>query len=274
MFGKLVKYELRSSGRTLLPIWCAVLVLSAANAVLFSRPSFFESGSRIAMLLTSILPLVLFALWVAMGVLTLIFVIQRFYSGLLKSEGYLMFTLPVRVSSLIGSRLLTATVMELAGSLVGILGIMILLIGQNGINLTVNLGDLLRAIKLEPQAARWGIAALVELVVLGLLSVIEGNLRIYMSIALGHLSRRRRGVLALGAFIGLCIIISVLNVWAASFSMQILPLSWIDWLTNASWANYALPSLALGLLILRALVLCAVWWLGTQRILTRRLNLE
>lgn len=274
MFGKLVKYELRSSGRTLLPIWCAVLALSAINAVLFSRPSFSAPDSRIALLLTSILPLVLFALWVAMGVLTLIFVIQRFYSGLLKSEGYLMFTLPVRTSALIGSRLLTATVMELAGGLIGILGIVIILASQNGVNLTIDFGDLFQVMKLEPQAARWVIVALVELVVLGLLSICEGNLRIYMSIALGHLSRRRRGVVALAAFIGLSVAISVLNVWAAALGVQVLPGSWLDWLAGREWVDYALPSMALGLLILRALVLCAIWWLGTQRILARRLNLE
>ena len=63
-------------------------------------------------------------------------------------------------------------------------------------------------------------------------------------------------------------------MWAASFSMQILPLSWIDWLTNASWANYALPSLALGLLILRALVLCAVLWRSLPQQLPMQFSLD
>ncbi len=68
-----------------------------------------------------ILYLLLFALWVAMGVLTVVSIIQRFYKNLLGDEGFLMFTLPVSSTTLLGSKMLAAMLWTIASSMVGML---------------------------------------------------------------------------------------------------------------------------------------------------------
>ena len=64
--------------------------------------------------------MLLFGLYVATGVLTLIFICERFYKGLLGDEGYLMFTLPASVSAHIGAKTLSALILELLSFLVAV----------------------------------------------------------------------------------------------------------------------------------------------------------
>lgn len=58
-----------------------------------------------------VLPMILLvALYVAMGIFVLVFIIDRFYKGLLGNEGYLMFTLPVTSTAHIASKALTSMI--------------------------------------------------------------------------------------------------------------------------------------------------------------------
>ncbi len=121
MLGKLLKYELKASARTLLPLYAGILILSlVCGLFLATQADAFMNSDRMN-LFFGILYLLLFALLVAMGVLTVVSIIQRFYKNLLGDEGFLMFTLPVSSTTLLGSKLLAAMLWTIASSIIGAL---------------------------------------------------------------------------------------------------------------------------------------------------------
>ena len=99
MLGKLLKYEIKATARTFLPLYLAIL-LAAAGMRFVLAAGFIP--------VVTILGFVLFGLFVALAVLTIVITVQRFQKNLLSTEGYLMFTLPVTPASLVSSKLLAS----------------------------------------------------------------------------------------------------------------------------------------------------------------------
>ena len=121
MLGKLMKYDLRSCLRKFGPLWIAALALSVLIGLSFRFIVDIKTGTLLTFLLGILPSMALFGLFVAMAVMALIFVIQRFYRGLLGDEGYLMFTLPVSAGAHIASKGLTALILEVVSALVALL---------------------------------------------------------------------------------------------------------------------------------------------------------
>ena len=107
MLGKLIKHEFRATGRLMAPLFGALLllavfvrvsdlILSAADA-----PVFFEA-------LNALLLVVYVLAILGVTVFATILMIKRFHQNFLTDEGYLMFTLPTSVHSLLWSKLITA----------------------------------------------------------------------------------------------------------------------------------------------------------------------
>ena len=123
MLGKLMKYDFRCMLRKFGPLWIGLIGLAAINGFTVGHVLENKNMDGILAFLLGGLPVVLlFALWVATGVMMIVFVCERFYKGLLGDEGYLMFTLPATPAEHIASKLIVALVMELITALVALLG--------------------------------------------------------------------------------------------------------------------------------------------------------
>ena len=125
MFGKLLKYDFRSMLKQFAFVWPAALVLGLVNR--FTLDFFVTSTSSAMETISGITMLVYIAILMAMFIIAVIFVIQRFYKGLLGDEGYLMHTLPVRPRQLIGSKLLCAVTVTFVSVLVAVASILLLM---------------------------------------------------------------------------------------------------------------------------------------------------
>ena len=130
MFGKLLKYDFRSMLKQFAFIWPAALVLAVINRFTLNG---LDSSSAVGETTAGITMLVYVAILVAMFAVTMIFVIQRFFKGLLGDEGYLMHTLPVRPWELIGSKLLCAVATTLLSIVVAICSILFI-VPWDGVN--------------------------------------------------------------------------------------------------------------------------------------------
>ena len=123
MFGRLVKYDFRSMFKQFGFIWPAALLLAMVNHfTLFGLNSTSTVGETTA----GMAMLVYVAILMAMFIITMIFVIQRFFKGLLGDEGYLMHTLPVRPWQLISSKLLSAVAATLLSIVVAVFSILLI----------------------------------------------------------------------------------------------------------------------------------------------------
>ena len=253
MLGKLMKYELKATGRVLLPLYGAILLVSVLGAFSLERMSEFEMGALLFVLVYT-------GLCVALVVLTLVLIIQRFNRNLLKDEGYLMFTLPVSVHSLLFSKLFSALLWCVLGGCVGLLSIalmtMIAMDASQWGEFWAVIHQLIHNVDLE-------IAG--NLGLIGLLALMEGVsflMTIYLSLSVGQIPtfNRYRGLMAFITFLAITVIMS----W----------LTGIPAFLHAGDVSAFSPQAVVGLYILYDVVVSALFYGGTWLILTKKLNLE
>lgn len=109
MLGKLIKHEFRATGRIMLPLLGAGLVLSPVTGLIIK--TFDREGFRgIVQFLGGTFVVLFFMAVVGICVTSIVLMVRRFSSNLLQDEGYLMFTLPVSTHSLIWSKLIVSFV--------------------------------------------------------------------------------------------------------------------------------------------------------------------
>ena len=106
MLGKLMKYELRATGRMMLPLFLLTLLLGV-----FTRMSTAVVQHTHTNITESLNMLLIFAFVLALvgtAVFSVVLMVVRFRNNLMTDEGYLMFTLPVSVHQLLWAKLLVS----------------------------------------------------------------------------------------------------------------------------------------------------------------------
>jgi hypothetical protein len=110
-FGALLKYEFRFYFRIMPPLYLVLILV--ALAVRFqgnSRSNFFSGINE------TLLRFIWVGMLVAISVVSIILIIQRFIDNFFKAPGALMFTLPVTVWTLVASKAVAAFCMVLLSS--------------------------------------------------------------------------------------------------------------------------------------------------------------
>ena len=183
MLGKLLKYEFRATARILLPFLAGLLLISCA-ANLGVR--LIDRGAGLTAVGAMLVVLYFLAI-MAMGTVTLVLLVYRFYRNLLSDEGYLTFSLPAGIHAQLWCKLIASAVWIIAAFLVIVLSIVIV---TSPVDLTgAVLSDM--ALMFERFSAAYGIGALeliyfaLELLLLMLLAAMGGCLTFYASMSLG-----------------------------------------------------------------------------------------
>lgn len=280
MLRKLLKYEWRSVARQLLPLYVGVLGLALVNHLIwFALPgSQSESGFNFAFTASlGGIPavatgLAYFAVCVALFVITVILIVQRFYKGLLGEEGYLAFTLPVKTWELIAAKGLIASVLTLLGVIVGMVSIMLLGFSLNDWGLLFRGFFSLPYDEMFREHALWPLY-IVETLVLILVSLWGSIGHVYTAIALGHLLKKHRIAGAIVAYVGINMLQSVLLVTFIN----------IDGVTGLGNLLDVLASHISDAWVLHVSLLCtillqvigmSIFFFVTNWILSHKLNLE
>ena len=112
MLGKLMKYELRATSRTMLPLLLLTLLLSVfvrltSTVVERTHANFLE-------IINTLLILAFVLALIGTAVFSVVLMVVRFRNNLMTDEGYLMFTLPVNVHQLLWSKLLVSSLWFIA----------------------------------------------------------------------------------------------------------------------------------------------------------------
>ena len=277
MLGKLIKYEMKSMSRTLIPLWILAPVVSLlfsmslrglVGATQYSMNSTAEGRALVqsGAVVSGIVMLVFFGVMVAILVLTVLFVIQRFWNGLLKEEGYLMFTLPVETWELVTSKGISATIVGCISSLVAVVSCIMMVVGAVWTSGMWAVGYLV-----AEDGALWWSASAVLFVLLFVAGIVESVYRVYAAMSLGQLFEGHRVVGACVSYIGIGVAWSVLS----GIFMVAVTLVSPDWGAFFSDRNMGMYSMLYLLFLLLATVLqIAIWHLITVNILSKRLNLE
>src|SRR5690554_2851632 len=210
MLARLMKHKLKATARLLVPLYVVLLCISVINR--FTLQSGLREGFalfiRLLLMATHIVSII------AILMVTFILMIIRFYRNLLKDEGYLMFTLPVRVHHLITSKLVI-TVFWIIVSLTMILGSFIIVAANPGMINAVWRGFLEMSAEISAQFGSNGTILFIEFAILAFLGINANILLIYASIAIGQLFNKNRVVASFVSYIiiytGLQILITLVG---------------------------------------------------------------
>ena len=265
MLRKLLKYDLRANMKLYLFIWPAMLLLAGLQRLLLELPVTGFLGHFLMSLLTGLMVLAL----IAMVVLCFVICVIRFYSGLLRREGYLMFTLPVKPWQLLVSKLLAAMVTLIPTCIFAYFGIALILSGTtDGVwNTMFNFSQILD----QPLSA--GTLILAGLTVLA--TVANMILRVYFVSCLGHLFRRARIFLSILFYylIGVLMqITSMLTLVSVNYEPNTFVNSVFTWVETLSF-NGAMSAF-LGTILLINVAIGCVYFFVSEVSLRKRLNLE
>lgn len=271
MFGKLCKYEWKYMMRFFLPMWGILLVLGVINA--FSAPHWLFSydGSRSSEIAGALLFFALYMAFFAVIIVTMVVVIQRFYNGLLKDEGYLMFTLPVKSGALINSKLLVSLILIFLTGVVGVISILTIMIGGIGwSDFWGGIGEAFRASGIS--GLEWTMI-IVWLIVLILVASAESLYKIYTAMALGHLAKKHRVGWSVAAYLGISFLGSALsNIFLFNADWHSIG-DILERMMNGMSIPQGIVTMELIVIAFYA-VLSVIFFFVTRYILEKRLNLE
>lgn len=254
---KLLKYEWKACARACLPFYGAIILVALINHLLYSE-AVPDLLFGIPAAIMSMLYAVIFA---AVFVATAVILVQRFYKSLLGGEGYLMFTLPVSVTQHIFSKAIIAVADVLSELPCGVSEHPPVIDGIN------------------PAAFSFFDLAAVPYVLEGLLWLVlcafAAVLFIYLCIALGHLAKKHRLLMAFVWYfvlstavqiIGMLVLMAGGNAITESMARSIV----LFWKSMGSGAVHFVVLI----LCLVSAAAAAVCFAGTRYILTHKLNLE
>lgn len=255
MLGKLIKYELKATARTLIPLYIALLAFALINRL------FMGSGNNIDIDLLGGIPMMMsmFAYGCTMAavfIITFFVIVQRFYKNLLGDEGYLMNTLPVKAWMNISSKLIASIIWSIVSGIIAILSIIIMAFSQDIFNILRNIFFEMNNVINLPQGY---FGFMLEVILYGFVSMIASTLMLYLSISIGHLFNKRRILASFGAFIVLNMIISAIKGTIQGS---------VDIVNNSS----IIPDIH-GLLVFDIL-LVIVFFIACNYIIKNKLNLE
>ena len=250
MLGKLIKYDLKALAKILAPLWGVLLVMGLIFGI-----SIWSNLDGIGNTMIVFSLVVIVAVIVAIFVMNVIIVIQRFWNGLLQEEGYLMFTLPVTTRSLILSKVISALIISCGTALViSLLGVEIIAISPVKLMDTVTyFGNWV----IKVHAGPWiGYGAVIAVV--GLLS---GIYHIYAAMVIGQLSNGNRFLLAYAV---LSIIVSLIGIPSMTN---------LDNMGSSLQNTFGFDS-DLWIYFVENIVIIIIYHIVTEVILTKKLNLE
>ena len=259
MLNKLLKYEFKSTGRTFLPIYGALLITAFLTRLFVFNKDF--SNSFFLGIFQVVLSSLFGFLLMAVFILTLVVSLHRFYKNLLGEEGYLSMTLPVRPWQHILCKSLTSLVWYIFSSIAAILAFVILAYEKGMLgDFFKAIGTLIRRGSLNAQI----LTACGEFFLFAALGILAFTMMLYASMALGQLNANKRLLTSFGAFLALNFLVQILMGVLGNLAVQwVFPMS-------SRWAL----NVALLLSIVVELFFLAGFFAITNYILSRKLNLE
>lgn len=269
MLAKLLKYDFKAMFKIFLPLWGVLLVVSGINRLFTGAGLDAEQGLG---LVNSLMVLLYVLLIMAVMVVTTVIIIARCYQGLLKDEGYLMFTIPVKPWQLVASKLISAMVISIISGVVALASVAI-------IAYFPEMGQVLAELwKMGMKNVPNFLPLVILLVVSLFVGIICSVSQVYASMALGHLAGSHRVGFAVLAFIVLSVIWSTVGSVIGLFGYPDLTSTMISIneievsVDVAGISNVLLTATVWGLIL--DVVRCVVHLGITNYILSRRLNLE
>lgn len=261
MLNKLLKHELKTTAKLLVPIYLILLVFTMMNRIVLNLHIFKGYLSIIPALITAAYVISI----IAVIMVSSIYMIARFYKNLLTDEGYLMFTLPVKSCQLINAKLLISIFWTIAGIIAVIASVLV--VSSTPGELSRFLAEL-KSVRneLQTQFGSKTTLLIAEFMISMILGLINTILMIYVSIAIGQLFNSHKIIGSFVAYVCISVILQFAITILAYIAGQIYDQNINDLMV--------VPNLILPCIIFFISVLSLVYYFVTAYIFKKKLNLE
>ena len=208
MLSKLLKQEFRATGRIMLPVLAALLLLSVLGNFSIRMMDQNVTNNAVLRFIFAFLIIVFVLGMFAAMLMTLVLMITRFHRNLLKDEGYLMHTLPVSVHALVWF-VVTGLVVTAIIFLTGLI--------QSGTNLGELMLEFPSWAEIREAMAEAGFrgsditAFLLELLALALVGFFSTCLHFYAAMAMGHMFNKDKILLSIVFFVAISFALSMMT---------------------------------------------------------------
>lgn len=261
MLGKLLKYEFKATTRTILPAYLLIAFFTVAGRIAIKNPTI---NSLLNGSIAGVLMLFYVLAIIMIVALTFFMILQRFYTNLLRDEGYLTHTLPVSVDHHIWTKTITAFVWTVISTIVVTVSLFGLLAEAEDIRILIT--GMQEVIRAYNEICTIPLPLLIaELVILALISLLSALLNLYAAMGIGQFFNRHKILGSVLAYMGLSFIFSIaFGVFAAVAGV---------WFDNLAGREYIIH-VVLGILSAGVVVQGVLYYFITRYCLGKRLNLE
>ncbi|MGB4658561.1 MAG: hypothetical protein WBI07_05245 [Mobilitalea sp.] len=261
MLGKLFKHEFKATARLLLPLYLVLAVMTLMDRIVINLDIF----TGVLSIIPGIISFIYVISIIAIIVVSFVIIILRFYKNLMTDEGYLMFTLPAKSSELINSKLFASMLWTFA-SVIGVAASIFCLFITPERFVKLQEGFSLAFAELEVAFQGKVTILIIEFILLFLIALINSILEIYFSIAIGQLFNGHKVLGSFGAYIVISTVIQILST---------LVLALVGLSNHYRFNEFSsLPDIVMPFSILFLLVTTVIYYLGTDLIFKKKLNLE
>lgn len=269
MVGKLMKYEIQSYFRKLFPFQLIIIGIGVLTRII----QFFEADTEVYDIVLSSSVFMYVISCIFLYFMTLWFVVSRFYTNLFKREGYLSFTLPVTTGQHIFAKLTVAVGVFFVTAAATVISMVIAMAGEVLVEV-IKAGNYLLNRLIEWTSGNFALY-LVEFIVAVLLSLITEILLFYACAALGQLSKKNRGLLAVGIFFGYYIVCQIITT-AITTAVSVAALAGsLDPILNFIEKNpYTSVHIMFCLIIIFTVIFGIIYYAITNFVIKKKLNLE
>ena len=265
MFGKLFGYEFRYSARVV-PFIYIGLVASAAVCRLMLELIGLSRYFIIPFVLTLLFYILVFC---AALLVPYVMSVVRFYKNMVGDEGYLTFTLPVKTSVQIAAKMICAVVWMLMSIIVAVGSTAIIWLSEDSLsNLNSLISQIVKAYQSEGVYAQF-VTMIIEYAVVIILNLAAGIGMIYAAMALGQLVRGHKVLGAIGFYFALSIASSTVSGIVGAVTMLAFGTG-----NSALMSFFSSMNINLGVMILVYILFGAAYFILTERIMTKKLNLD
>lgn len=289
MLGKLIKYDFKALKKTLLPLCFGAVALSVFVTLLMKLFFLYKDYSyNLSRVLDDIFGTVLSLLLifgflglVAAAIVSWFLILKRYYQNLFKDDGYLTFTLPVKTSGILLSKLISSTIWSLITSLFAIVSIAIFVVfGTSRQFINMDAIDTFSRI----WEAYWSTPLLtlkdyiiipIIFTLLVLSSVVQNILLLFLAITLGNQVSRKHKILG---SVGMYFVVNTVASIIVSTAMILLTYAGLEQIDNDSIFSITpgmdIVYIYLSVVIVISAALSVAYFFVNKYILKNHLNLE
>lgn len=216
MLSKLIKYDFKALSRMLWPTMAAVVgaTLIAALCFLFDSKTIENANGGLIQFLAAMLAIIMVLAIIAAAFLVFFVICAHFYRNLMTDQGYLTFTLPVKTSEILWSKLITAMLWSIiSGAIICLSAFMFVGIAGAGGGAEEFMRALSQGFKqLFSYLGGQGALLTFEFLLLGLAGLAFSVLHIYLALVIGGVVSEKHKVLAgIGFYFIISIVVGIVT---------------------------------------------------------------